>query len=194
LAQPQALSFWTQPILQRSLVDSDDSSDVCSSPTHRCLLPGMPPLESEGTRFSSRFTTLRTSRCRGEDAFRSFTEGWEFHPTSKAKLRFSPLPSCSLSGSDRLGLAAFPPLQTGRAPFNASGFPVRSPYCSAAGWRLVRSSQSAPAIVPTDHRHLLSLVHPLNRLSENLPWQTFTLSRPLQPGLWHEVGRQRGTV
>ena len=88
----------------------------------------------------------------------------------------------AVSGSDRLGLSAFPPLQTGQAPFNASGFPVRSPDCLAAGWRLVRSSQGAPVIVPTDHCHLLSLVHPLSHRSEDFPWQTFTLSWPLQPG------------
>ena len=152
------------------------------------------PLESGGTRFSSRFADLRTSRFRGEDAFRSFTEDWESHPASNVKLRLSPLPSWCLSGSDRLGLSAFPPLQTGQAPFNASGFPVRSPSCSAAGWRLVRSSQGAPVISPSDHRHLLSLVHPLNRFSKDFSWRTFTMSWSLQPGVGHEVGRQRGTV
>lgn len=112
---------------------------------------------------------LRTSRTSGEDAFRSFTKGRELRPASSVKLGLLPLSSWFLSGSDRLGLSAFPPLQTGQAPFNASGFPVRSPYCSAAGWRLVRSSQGAPVIVPTDHRHLLSLVHLLNRRPKTSP-------------------------
>ena len=40
----------------RRLVFLDDSSDVCSLPTHRCLLPGIAPLESGRTWFSSRFT------------------------------------------------------------------------------------------------------------------------------------------
>ena len=49
---------------------------------------------------------------------------------------------------------------------------------------MVRSSQGAPAIVPTDHRHLLSLVHLFNQRSGDFPWQTFTLSWSLQPGVW----------
>ncbi len=33
----------------------------------------------------------------------------------------------SVVSSDRLGFTAFPPLQTGHAPFNASGFPDSTP-------------------------------------------------------------------
>jgi hypothetical protein len=34
------------------------------------------------------------------------------------------------------------------------------------------------------YRHLLSLLHPFTSVSFGLPWRTFTLSWPLQPGLW----------
>ena len=47
----------------------------------------MPPLESEGTRFASRFTELRTSRFRGEDAFRSFTPGLGIAPNFEGKVK-----------------------------------------------------------------------------------------------------------
>ena len=47
----------------------------------------MPPLESEGTRFSSRFTELRTSRFRGEDAFRPFTPGLGISPNFEDKVK-----------------------------------------------------------------------------------------------------------
>jgi hypothetical protein len=152
--------------------------------THRRLLGGDSPVGVGTYPIFFPLHRLRTSRISGEDAFRSFTEGQELRLASSLKLGLSPLPSCYLSGSERLGLSAFPPLQTGQAPFNASGFPVRSPYYSAAGWRLVRSSQGAPVIVPTDHRHLLSRVHLLNRCPKTSAFQSFTLSRLLQPGLW----------
>ena len=56
MPSPKPCPFWTQPILQRSLVFPNESSTVCSLSTHRRLLPGMTPLESGRTRFSSRFT------------------------------------------------------------------------------------------------------------------------------------------
>jgi hypothetical protein len=49
---------------------------------------------------------------------------------------------------------------------------------------VVGSSQSAPVVIPTGHHHLLSLVHPLNRLSVDFPWRTFTLSWSLPSGVW----------
>ena len=82
---PSLVPFGREPLLQRSLVDGDDRSDVFRRLPIGARLSGMAPLESEGTRFSSRFTALRASRFHGEDAFRSFTEGWEFHPTSNVK-------------------------------------------------------------------------------------------------------------
>ena len=33
-------------------------------------------------------------------------------------------------------------------------------------------------------RHLHSALHPLTCLSTDFPWRTFTLSVPLQPGIW----------
>jgi hypothetical protein len=44
--------------------------------------------------------------------------------------------------------------------------------------------QSAPATRITRRRHMLSLAHGLAFLSLDLPWRTFTLSSPLQAGIW----------
>ena len=53
---PKPCPFGREPILQRSLVCNDDSSSRGSLPTHRRLLSGIAPSESERTRFSSCFT------------------------------------------------------------------------------------------------------------------------------------------
>src|SRR5215469_13849717 len=97
----------------RRLVFPNESSTVCSLSAHRRLLPGMTPLESGRTRFSSRFTDARTSRTSGDDAFRSFTEGWELRPASNVKLRFSPLSSCYLS-EKRIALMCGNRIRSGR--------------------------------------------------------------------------------
>jgi hypothetical protein len=47
----------------------------------------------------------------------------------------------------------------------------------------MKSLWSAPAHRINRGRHLLSPVHCLAFISKNLPWRTFTMSRPLQPSV-----------
>src|SRR5207247_1094484 len=44
--------------------------------------------------------------------------------------------------------------------------------------------QGAPVGLLAAYRHLLSLLHPFASVWFGLPWRTFTLSWPLQPGIW----------
>src|SRR5215470_6433938 len=83
-----------------------------------------------------------------------------------------------MMGSAREGFAAFPPLQTEQARFRALRFPV-GPVDSERA-ESPRRLRGAPA--PRDH-HLLSSPHPLTSILTGLPWRSFTLSWPLQPGL-----------
>ena len=81
-------------------------------------------------------------------------------------------------------LRSFPRSKRGRrvSSHHAFRFGLRIAWLQAGDWSDRR--RRAPAIVPTDHRHRLSLVHPLNQRSEDFSWQTFTVSWPLPPGIW----------
>jgi hypothetical protein len=67
LPGPYPVQFWSSPVHVGLLHITMVQSSVCV-PTHRHLLADVARLDSGLIRFSSRFTALRTSRYRGDDA------------------------------------------------------------------------------------------------------------------------------
>ena len=70
----------------------------------------------------------------------------------------------------RRTISRHPAFQLGRA----------TPYVRISRGR----PQGAPVGLMAAYRHLLSLPHPFASVWFGLPWRTFTLSWPLQPGIW----------
>lgn len=79
----------------------------------------------------------------------------------------------------RSGFSAFPLPQTERATFTALRFPVGPRYSGSA-------DSKRPSERCTSRKGLSSafLSCPFALFSFGLPWRTFTLSWPLQPGIW----------
>jgi hypothetical protein len=79
-------------------------------------------------------------------------------------------------------LQSFPPSKRSRRLSPHSAFQLGRSTLRGRTRRCRR--RGAPVGLMVAYRHLLSSLHPFARSLCSLPWRTFTLSRPLQPGLW----------
>jgi len=68
MPSPYPIPFWSSLLVHVGLFQFTMVAPVCI-PTHRYLLAGVAQLDSQLTRFSSRFPRLMTSHTQGDDAF-----------------------------------------------------------------------------------------------------------------------------
>jgi hypothetical protein len=68
MPSPYPVPFWASPLVHVGLLGITMVQTLVRVPTHRHLLAGVTLLNSELTRFSSRFPRLITIRTQGDDA------------------------------------------------------------------------------------------------------------------------------